>query len=296
LFVAVLLPRVRTISDLRALISSLDAIEDDDRKTLLDGFTTDDGELRFLFNSPWISVKRGDNESYEDCAEALAEALSAGRRWHHHPWMRAAARARSAVLDEMLDRRQDAECVVIETAKEIGSSLNLDEQLAIIAFNHTEYDKALAIWQRVLPKWASDNTVHDTQPLYSTRYAAIAAANLGRWDTAAELFNDAIKRSQKFTMRSWMVGLLADRGYALWRNSDRKQAVAVFNKVVAALETLPNKPESFSEYAMQKLVGHTLASLAIPDKSLAAPVPGMCSDPNPHQGIKELPPTPPVYA
>src|ERR1039457_1206012 len=47
LFVAILLPRVRTVSNLRALISSLDAAVDDDRKTLLDGFTTDDGELRF---------------------------------------------------------------------------------------------------------------------------------------------------------------------------------------------------------------------------------------------------------
>jgi len=116
LFAAVLLPRVRTIAGLRALNSSLDALEDDDRQMLLSGFSTDDGELRFLFNGPWLSVKRGDDKSYEDCAEVLAEALSAGRRWHQHPWMRAAARARSAVLDEMLDRRQNAEKVVIETA------------------------------------------------------------------------------------------------------------------------------------------------------------------------------------
>jgi hypothetical protein len=62
------------------------------------------------------------------------------------------------------------------------------------------------------------------------------------------------------------------------------------------MEKLPNKPQSFSEYAMQKLVGHMLASLVFPDQSLPPLVPGMCSDPNPHQGIKELPPTPAVYA
>jgi len=295
LFATVLVPRVRTVEDLRSLVSSLDGLDETDRQRLLESFNTDDGMLRILFNGPWLSIRRGDEGNYEEYERALEEALSAGRRWCHYPWMRAAARARSAILDEMLDRREDAEQVVTETASEVGTSLNLDEQLAGIAFNHKEYDKALDIWQRVLPQWKSDKTFHDTQPLFGTRCAAMAAANLEKWDTAAELFGQAIKRSANFDMRTWKVGLLGDRGYALWKSGNCKQAVTVLSEAVEALEKLPNKPESFSEYAVQKLVGHTLAFLAVQDGPLSTPIPGMCSTLDPDERIKELPPSPPVY-
>ncbi|NQU61941.1 MAG: hypothetical protein HQ512_12490 [Rhodospirillales bacterium] len=295
MFTAVLVPRVRTVGDLRSLVSSLDALDEEDRQRLLDGFKVDDGELRILFSGPWLSIKRDVTLGYEDYAEALEESLSAGQRWKHHPWTRAAARALSAILDEMLDRREDAEKIVTETAKAIGSSLNLDEQLAVIAFNHKEYDKALGIWQRVLPNWKSDKTVHDTQPLFGMRCAAIAAANLEKWDTAAELFGQTIKRAANFSMRPWKIGLLGDQGYALWKNGNRKRALVVFSEAVEALEKLPNKPESFSEYAVQKLVGHTLVSLASQDGSFATPIPGMCSNLAPDERIKKLPPTPTVY-
>jgi hypothetical protein len=296
LFVAALLPRVRTIGDIRILVSSLDALKDDDRRTLLNGFMTDDGELRILFNQPWLSIKKEDTAGFEEYVKILEEALSAGRRWKHRPWMRAVARTQSGVLDEMLHRRDDAERVVTVTATEIGSSPNLDDQLASIAFNHREDGKALEIWQRILPKWKSDKALHDTQPLYAARHAAMAAANLGDWKTAAKLFDQAIRRSKNFGMRPWLVGLQADHGYAIWKSGDRKRAVKIFGEVVAQLEKLPNKPESFAEYAVQKLVGHVLAALAMPDKSLPAPLPGMCSNLSPHEGIKEIPPGPSAYA
>ena len=70
----------------------------------------------------------------------------------------------------------------------------------------------------------------------------------------------------------------------------------MFSESVEALEKLPNKPESFAEYAVQKLVGHTLASLAVQDGSMAMPIPGMCSDLAPSEGIKDLPPSPTIYA
>jgi len=161
LFTASLIPRVRTVEGMRSLISSLDILDKKDRDRLLEGFKTDDGEFRILFNSPWLSIERSDTQNYEEYVKVLENAFLAGRRWQHHPWMRAVTRTRSAILDEMLERREDAEQVVTETIKEVGSSLNLEEQLAVIAFNRKEYGKALDIWQRVLPRWKSDRTVHD---------------------------------------------------------------------------------------------------------------------------------------
>jgi len=296
LFTASLIPRVRTVEGMRSLISSLDILDKKDRDRLLEGFKTDDGEFRILFNSPWLSIERSDTQNYEEYVKVLENAFLAGRRWQHHPWMRAVTRTRSAILDEMLDRREDAEQVVTETIKEVGSSLNLEEQLAVIAFNRKEYGKALDIWQRVLPRWKSDRTVHDMQPFFGTRCAAIAAAMIGKWDLAADLFRQAIKRAANLSNRPWTIGLLGDRSYALWKSGERKQAVRVFTECIEALEKLPNKPESFSEYAVQKLVGYTLASVTVKDGPLATPIPGMCSNPDPDKRIKELPPSPTIMS
>ena len=295
-FAAVLIPRVRTVEDLRTLVSSLDSLDIRDRPRLLGGFKTDDGELRLLFNGPWVSMKRADKAGFEEYASALEEALSAGRRWQHHAWMRASARSLSAILDEMLDRREESELIVKTIAQEVGLSPNLEDQLATIAFNRKEYAVALEIWRRVLPGWDADELVYDMQPIFSTRCAAVAAANLDKWDVAARLFGEAIERSADVSMRPWRVGLLGDRGYALWRSGDRKGSVGVFFQAVEALERMPNTPESFAEYAVQKLVGHTLAWLAVPDGPNAMPVPGMCSNLEPSEGIKQLPPSPTVQA
>jgi tetratricopeptide (TPR) repeat protein len=296
LFAAALIPRLRTVDDLRALVRAMDLLSSEDRERLLDGFHTDDGELRVLFLSPWAGMRRGAEGSYDDYARAVEDALAAGRRWHHKPWMRAAARTLSAILDEMLQQSAKAEEVVKATAQEVGWSPNLEDQLALIAFNRNEDAKALEMWQRILPEWRSERLVHDMQPLLSTRCAAIAAAHLQRWDVAADFFRQAIDSPAGVGLRPWRVGLEADRGYALWRSGSRKEAVAAFAEVVKTLETLPNRPESFAEYAVQKLAVHVLAFLADRGGPLATPFPGMCSNLSPSEEIKQLPPTPTVCA
>jgi hypothetical protein len=293
LFAAALIPRLRRVDDLRTLIRAVDSLRAEDRAALLSTFATDDGELRVLFLSPWAGLKRGvDDESYDEYARAVEDALAAGRRWNHKPWMRAAARTLSALLDEMLHDSDKAAAVVSATAHEIGWSPNLEDQLALIAFNRHDDAAALAIWQRILPEWRSAHTVRDMQPILSARCAAIAAAHLDKWDLAADFFRRAVDELGASRLHAWKVGLQADLGYALWRCSRRHAAVVVFREVVEALEMLPNRPESFAEYAVQKLAGHVLASLADRAAPLTPPLPGMCSNLAPSESIKTLPPTP----
>ena len=291
---AVLVPRVRSAESIRGLVQALDTLTERDRQRLLKGFGTDDGDLRVLFVGPWVTIESDDQAGWNDYANALDEAVAAGRRWQHHPWMRAAARARSAVLDEMLGRREDAERHVVDIAAEIGTSLGLEDQLA---FNHQEDSRAIEIWQRILPTWKADGLLRDTQPLFGARHAAVAAARLDHWRTAAELFGQARRRAKAFNMPWWKAGLLGDEGFALWRSGDLKAAVKVLRKVVGDLETLPNTPDSFAEYAVQKLVGHTLSVLTIAERlgQVREIPPGMCSDLKPHEAIKGLPPTPRIY-
>jgi tetratricopeptide (TPR) repeat protein len=290
LFAAALIPRVSSAADLSTLISKLGSLPSPERERLLVGFGTDDGELRLLFASPGILISRR-GEGVDDYRRVLEQALEAGRQWQHHPWMRAGGRALAALLDELLHRPDEARQVVITTIQEAGVSSGLEDQLATIAFNRKQYAAALEIWQRVLPGWDADTALHDLQPAFSTRCAAISAAHLGKWDIAARLFREATDRSAGTGGQPWRVGLLGDLGYALWESGDRQAAATALSDAVAALSGMPNRPDSFAEYAVQKLVGHTLAWLADPDGH-ARPIPGMCSQLTPNEAIKQLPPAP----
>lgn len=294
MFTVSIMPRVRTVADLSALIEALDAVNEEQRNWLLAGLSVEDGELRILFNSIWLSITKEDKKGHEAYEQVLARAIAAGRRWGSHTWMRAAARTRSAVLDETLDRRADAENAVKEIADEIGASLNLEEQLAVIAFNRKDYADALAIWERILSKWDSDERFHDMQPVFGLRCAAISASKLGRWRDAASWYEQAISRGSKFDKPGWQIGLRADRAYALWMDRNYPVAVRLFFDIAAELQTLPNKPESFAEYAVQKLVGHTLSALVTPE-TVADYMPGVCSELSPHKDISTLPPVPTVF-
>jgi tetratricopeptide (TPR) repeat protein len=295
MFTVSIMPRVRTVDDLVALITALDALDREQRNWLLAGLSVEDGELRILFNSIWLSITKADKQEYEAYEQVLARAIAAGRRWGSHAWMRAAARTRSAVLDETLDRREDAENAAKEIGEEIGMSLNLEDQLAVIAFNHKDYADALSIWERVLPEWNSDERFHDMQPVFGLRCAAICASKLGRWRDAGSFYEQGISRGSKFDKLGWKTGFRTDRAYALWMDGDYPAALRLFLDVAAELQALPNKPESFDEYAVQKLAGHTLSVLVTPGGTLADYVPGMCSDLSPHKDISTLPPVPPVY-
>lgn len=294
MFTVSIMPRVRTVADLAALIDALDTLNEEQRNWLLAGLSIEDGELRILFNSIWLSITKGDGQGYEAYELVLARAIAAGRRWGSHAWMRAAARTRSAVLDETLDRRNDAENAVNEIADEIGMSLNLEDQLAVIAFNRKDDSEALSIWERVLPQWNSDEQFHDMQPVFGLRCAGISASRLGRWREAACFYEQAMSRGSKFDKPGWNIGLRADRAYALWKDHDYPAAVRLFFDVAADLQTLPNMQESFAEYAVQKLVGHTLSALVTP-QTVADYMPGMCSELSPHKDIGALPPMPPLF-
>ena len=219
LFSAVLLYRISRVEDLEQVIAVLEQLQDDDRTKLLNVFRSDDGELRLLMGKPWSSVGTIPESDSWKYVEVLRKSLSAGHRWGNTNWSRASARMLSAVLDEMHGERDEAEKVIDEAISQVGTSLNLEEQRAVIALNHNEYKRALSIWARVLPQWHADELYHDLQPVYGSRGAAISAAYLGMWDEAAKYFHECFVRASQFkTHCGWL---------ALERTTQRHSGKAV---------------------------------------------------------------------
>jgi tetratricopeptide (TPR) repeat protein len=294
LFSAAVIPRINSIEALRDFMDGLDNASEKDRSMLLDGFKTADGELRMVFNGPIISIKtsKQDQEQY---ANLLNEAIQKGRKWQHLFWIQAAMRARSVVLDEGLDRRKEAEKLIDAAIEEFGETNSLLDQRAIIYFNHKNYEKCLDIWRGILKRWDIDRAQKDLQPVFSSRCAAIAAARLGYLDEAAELFLSALERSQQFGRAVLTIGLQADYGYSLWKAGQKTKGANVIVEAFEALSSLPDRPNSYDEFAVRKLVSHIVMYLGSSDSILVEPQPGMCSNTAWDKTLLTLPRTPEDY-
>ncbi len=296
LFAVAVLMRVRTIESLKVFVTVLDGLKEEEREWALGGLGPEDGELRRLFSAVWTCITKSAKEAQEEaCNSVLVDCIDAGRRWGAAAWMRAAARTRSAILDELLGSPEAAGLALTQIAQEVGWSQNLEHQAAIIAFNHEQYDLAVGIWQRILPGWRSDELVHDIQPIFGLRWAAIASSRLGDWRKAAEFYGQAVNRAKAFDKPGFRIGLPADCGYALWQAGSYTEALDMFTEVARALEALPNSPDNFAEYAVHKLVGHMLSRLVVPTGGSDDYLPGMCSDLSPNREIASLPPFAAVF-
>lgn len=281
--------QVKGSADLAALTRVIDALTPPERNKLLGIFPTDDEDLRVLFSGAWHGVPQGNKQAQEDFANVLRNSIDAGKRWGNRPWIGAATRLLAVVLDESLHQPDKAREEIEQTTEEYGATPNLSDQLALIDFNHERYESALTIWRQILPGWKVDDNF-DMQPVLSSRLAAICAANLEYWAESAELFKSAWLRAKKFNQKTWSLGLLADRAFALWQAGQRIRSIHILVKVVKTLEDTPNNPDSFTEYALHKKVGVITSTFAgIPLE--ASPLPGMCSSPSHDKGIGELPPT-----
>lgn len=282
---------VESIDDIQETVRALDAQNADVRNKLLASYPSDDSELRMLFMQPWARIDKDNMVEFQRYADIMNDAIEAGRNWGSVSWVRAAARALSANYDECLGRHDSEMRILDEVQSECGSSASLDDQRAIVHYNKNDYREALKIWRRILPEWKSDELFHDRQPLYSTRHAAIAAAEVGDYGDAALLYMEAYRRSKSFGMDEWRIGLLGDVGYVQWLAGDIENAVIALSRALEDLEGVNSAPENFPGYAVRVLVGHILAYITNP-AGLDRPWLGMCSQLEPDRRIAELEPKP----
>lgn len=281
--------RIRSPEDLRDVVHALNILDIPSRKKILDGLLSDDGELRILFYAPWLSIEGKGSEIYEDYKDALETAIAVGSQWMHHAWMRAATRALSAVLDELLDRNDEAERLIVSLQDDIGTSYSLDDQLATIFFHRKDFDRATEIWSAILPNWEADKVYNLLSPILSLRLAAISAGRIGKFQLSVDFFNQAIERSDKFTKSPWIIGLQADKAYIFWQLGKKRDSVKILFDVLTIMKNVPSEPSHFAEFALHKFIGHLIGYLANSTGALHPPPIGMCSNPSPDENIRDLP-------
>jgi len=296
LLFAALVPRVKEPSDIRALFETLSNADEDEQQAVLAALPNDDRELRPLFDAPYLEIKKNDDDKKgREYIEILQEALRFAYQRQEMHIVRAIARAISVVYEDVIGDAEQAKVLLQEAVEGTTISAEILDRFATVYFNEGNLPRALNHWRKFLSEWQTDSVLTDPQPIFSRRFAGIAAAKLGQFKEAGQWFQEAAAKAEEFGWRAWRAGLLADLGFVRWETGDSTGSVDDFAEAVRICDDLPNTSDAFAEYAVHKLIGHTLTYITRDICDLAPPPYGSCSNLHPSDGLAELTATPKVF-
>ncbi len=299
-FFSFIVSRCTNMHFLEMLLDGLKDIPQTIRERMFAIFTIPGSYEKILTNSVWMHEADSENPQWLEGIRVLSKMIELATRWNVPALIFEAARAIAIIYDEYLHDSSKALAILDDIAVKIGSSSNmLDYARAQIFFNHKKYSDALSVLEPLLPGWIPATKEDDSTSMFACRMAAISAASLDDWQKAAELFMEGHKRAQIFTWwKVYIAGFLADAGFALWKAGEFANVVPIFKEVLEYLERLPDPEENLDSFTVIKSVEHTLLWIMKMttdrpiDIDVAEPPPGLCSNPERREHIRELPLTP----
>lgn len=297
-FFCFIIPRCSSISFLNELLDALEKTPNAIRRRMLSAFKIMEVEAILLLDAVWLKVADSDEKDWKSCLEVFEKTKKFAMKWNIPSLVNAAGRALSIVYDEYLDDPKQAIATLDNVRASISKpSVILEEAHATILFRQEHYEDALKIWDKILPEWLPPPEHADMTPIYATRKAGISAAHIGDWKKTTHFFKDASKRSQPLKNKIFQIAFLADAGFALWMAGEHKESIEVFNEVLSNLEQFPGLGKDLASFTLKKFVGYILLWVenSLSGKSadtLTEPRPGMCSNPDQKEDIRELPDNP----
>lgn len=292
------IPRCTGISFVEELLEGLALVTAPLRNRILKGFATADAHARLLVDRAWAREANKENPAWLECIKVFRKTISFAADWGVPALAAAAGRAIAVIWDEYLNDTAQAIASLDELTVTLGSSLILDDERATILFRQKRYRDALQIWDGVLTAWCPPPEHADLTPVFSFRKAGMAAGYIADWQKAADLFVEGYRRSRALNETTLGVGLLADAAFALWKVGDCGGSLRVFRDTLDEVERLPDPKSDLGSFVVRKLVGLVLLWI---DRSLEGesveriqePYPGMCSNPERPEGLREFPLAPP---
>jgi tetratricopeptide (TPR) repeat protein len=296
-FFCFIIPRCSGISFLNELLDALEKTPDAIRRRMLSAFKIMESQATLLLDAVWLKVADSDEKDWKSCIAVFKKTIKLTMQWDVPSLVTAAGRGLSIVYDEYLDDPERAIAALDNVRASISKpSVILGEAHATILFRQEHYEDALKIWGKILPEWLPPPEHADMTPIYASRKAGISAAHIGDWKKAIHFFKDGSKRSQPLKNKIFQIAFLADAGFALWMAGEHKESIEVFNEVLSNLEQFPGLGKDLASFTLKKFVGHILLwienSLSGKVDKLTEPRPGMCSNPDQKEDIRELPDNP----
>lgn len=280
--------RIRGLDDLATLVTAMDELPDEKRNSLLAVCEPDSDFAALLVGRAWWNDVQDGSLDVGKAVSILQSVESTARRWGTSSLVLSCQVAISVIHDEYGDSVDSALAVLDSAEKEFPNSAELINQRAKVLFRADREEEALSFAERALSLPGLSNVAY----VYTCRSAGIAAANLGNWERAVDFFELGAKRAFRSDVQKPMaIGLSADAAIGYWNQDKRAECILKFSEVLDQLESAPHSDDLKLRH-LHATVRHCISWIhfeATRDRQeqLATPRPGMCSNQDPHEGIKD---------
>lgn len=282
--------RITGLKDLKELLEALNDLESEKRSYLLAAIETSDvvGADLLVVSAWWGDASR-DQLDIGKAISILRFAVEVGQTRQAPKLVRAAYVAMSVIHDEYGNAPDEA-LSVLDEAEEVveKNDARLLNQRAKVLFRLSRDREALELFERALESGALLNV----EQMFAARSGGIAAARTGDWSRAEHLFFIGSRVAvQAEGMTRMAVGLLADAAFARWKQGKDIESLTLYSDVLKKLESIPIDNNLKNRY-LHAVICHSLLWIGHTDDAdgnkIAEPMPGVCSNQEPHEGFKEL--------
>ena len=280
--------RLSGLDDLSELVTSLDALPSNKRDHLLMVCNSDINFASLLISRAWWKEVKDGVLDVNKALRVFDLTMMKSRKWKVPELTKACLVAMSVIHDEYGHSIERALEVLDAADKEFPNEASLVNQRAKVLFHANLYPEALSIANKALTL----SGLSDVEYVFCCRVAGIAAAKSGDWAETERLFLlGAEKAKHSSVQKSMGIGLMADMAFALWKQKKYENSLSLFADTLDSLETIPLS-EDIRIRHLHATVRHSILWLHFDARGehptdLVEPLPGMCSNQDPHEGIKD---------
>lgn len=280
--------RIRGLDDLAALVTALEGLSEEKRDSLLAVCDSDFDFAALLIGRAWWNDVQDGNLDVGKAVETLQGVELMSRQWGAMRLVRSCQVAISVIYDEYGHSVESALGVLDIADAEFPNEADLINQRSKVLFHANREQEALVVAERAL----SFPELSSVEFVYTCRNAGIASANLGSWIKAVEFFElGAMRALQSNTQKPMGIGLMADAAIGYWKLGKQQESISKFVDVLELLDSVP-LADDINLRHLHATVRHCISWIHFEAKQeqseqLVAPRPGMCSNQEPHEGIKD---------
>ncbi len=280
--------RIQGLDDLSELIKALEGLPPTKRDQLLAICDSDFDFPTLLVNRAWLKDVEDGTLDVAKAIQVFESTAKKTREWKVEELTKACLVAMSVVQDEYGHSADRALKILDEADHEFPEEASLVNQRAKVLFRAGRVEEALSFAHKALALPALSNVSY----IFCCRDAGIAAANAENWPEAERMFLHGSERAKRSDGQVSMgVGLMGDSAFAMWKQKKFGKSLLLFADVLDALNAIPHSND-IRNHHLHATVRHCVTWVQFDARTekrahVAEPVPGMCSNQEPHEKITD---------
>lgn len=281
------------LQQLRDLFDELDQLAPEVRHLLV-GASPRQGQEAYYVTAVWLKEVGASDFDPHRAARQFREMADMAAGWGEQVTALRCAVAATIMLDEYANDPAAARQLLDEMEARLGRHAIVQRARAKLWWRQQDHAEALKHFDQL----ALDEIGDPTEQAHAAREAAISAAELGRWDRAADYFKAgaaAADQERHEILSAMAAGLEADAGQACFRAGRLEEAIKLYAAALQRLAGIDPAATLQGAYA-HRVIRHALLWLMLEVKNAHDEVaenivlpPGACSNPSPSKEIKQLP-------